>query len=193
MVIEEPSALEVFITVTLGDLASGMFKEYIDRLPLKGCERVLELGPSAGNSTRPLAQRLRTGGCVTAVDISQVWASVARKRLCKLPNVEILLGDITTLPIADQSYDALFFSFVLHEIPPDERLRVMKFMLRKLIPGGQVFLREPLRFINAQAIHQLICASGLIEIRSEIHPVFTQGPTFEGIFQKPARGNDDDR
>lgn len=94
MAVEEPSSLEVFITVALGDLAGGLFKEYNDRLPLKGSERILELGPSAGNSTRPLAQRLLSGGgCVTAVDISAKWVAVARKWLRKLPNVEILLGE----------------------------------------------------------------------------------------------------
>jgi len=185
MAIQEPSSLEVFITVTLGDLACGMFKEYIDRLPLKGNERILELGPSAGNSTRPLAKRLLPGGgCVTAVDISRVWNRVARKRLKKLPNVEILLGDITTLPIPDQSYDALFFSFVMHEIPAVERLPVMKTLLQKLVPGGKVFLREPLRFISEQEIHRLSSECGLMETSRSVCEVKTQGLTFEGVFQK---------
>ncbi len=182
---QEPSSLEIMITAALGDLAAGLFKEYIDRLPLTGSERILELGPSAGNSTRPLARRLLPGGgCVTAVDISPKWAAVARKRLRELPNVEILLGNVITLPLPDKSYDALFFSFVIHEISADGRLPVLKTMLQKLVPAGKVFLREPLRFICEQEIHQLSRECGLVKTSCTVRKVKTQGQAFEGVYQK---------
>jgi SAM-dependent methyltransferase len=98
----EPSSLEIWITTTVGRLASSTYRAYIDRLPLKGNERVLELGPSAGNSTRHLAKRLLAGGgCVTAVDVSERWIEVAERQLRGISNVELRLGDIGALGDAE--------------------------------------------------------------------------------------------
>jgi 16S rRNA A1518/A1519 N6-dimethyltransferase RsmA/KsgA/DIM1 with predicted DNA glycosylase/AP lyase activity len=54
----EPSRLEIYLTVAAGAVISSIFKDYVDRLDLTGSERVIELGPSAGNNSRHLARRL---------------------------------------------------------------------------------------------------------------------------------------
>jgi len=187
MIVQEPNSLEVLTTVWIGNLFGGMFKEYIDRLDLKGDERVLELGPSAGNSTRYLAERLlKGGGCLTTVDISAVWVEVARKRLRKFPNVEVKLGDITSLDIPNHSQDVIFMSFVLHEIPYEDRPLVVRHLVDKLVPGGKVYIREPLLHISKQSIQNVMKGNGLIEISSAEVEVKTQGQAYEGVYRKPA-------
>lgn len=186
MIIEEPSSLEVFITVTAGNLFGGFWKEYVDRMDLKGNERVLELGPSAGNNSRHLARRLvKGGGCLTAVDISAVWVEVARKRLRKFPNVELKLGDISQLDIPDRSQDAVLLSFVIHDIPRAERQGIVNATLAKLAPGGKLFVREPLRNITPQEIRHMLQMNGLIEASSSVAEIKTQGQVFEGVYLKP--------
>ena len=183
MNVEEPGSLEVFITVVTGNLLSGFFKEYVDRLELKGDERVLELGPSAGNNSRHLARRLLKGGCLTAVDISSVWVEVARKRLRRFPNVQVLLGDIATLGIPNRSQDVVVVSFVLHDVPRGERAGVMRHTLAKLAPGGKLFVREPLRDITPEEIRNLALGEGLEEISAAVGEIKTQGPVFEGVYR----------
>ncbi len=180
----EPSGFEVFITQLVGDLASGVYKAYVDRLPLMGNENVIELGPASGNSTRHLAERLlKGGGRVTAIDISQVWTGVARKRLVQYANVELLCGDMATL-VPNESFDAAFMNFVLHDIPGPERGRVMQSLVNKLRPGGKLFLREPLDRISGHEIRTVLEKTGLREVDARVTSVPLQGKTYEGVFVK---------
>ncbi|MHB0857256.1 MAG: class I SAM-dependent methyltransferase [Anaerolineae bacterium] len=183
----EPVPLEVLITVAAGHLFDSFFRGYVDRLPLQGYERVLELGPSAGNSTRHLARRLALGGgSVTAVDISHVWVEVARQRLSRYANVRVLCGDIATLGLADASFDIAFLSFVLHDIPVSDRIRVMRHFTAKLTPCGALYIREPLRFIARQEIVQVLDTCGLVETHGAVASVRTQGNVYEGIYRRAA-------
>jgi ubiquinone/menaquinone biosynthesis C-methylase UbiE len=182
----EPNALEVFVMVFFGNLLSQFYQEYVDRLDLTGSERVLELGPAAGSSTRHLAKRLlKGGGSVTAVDISRVYIQAARKRLRKLPNIQWVHGDICTLNIANNSFDAGFICFVVHDIPSSDRAQVMQSFAAKLAPGAKLFIREPLRFIPMDELRQTLQASGLTETSWLVKEIKTQGPVYEGIYTKP--------
>jgi hypothetical protein len=91
------------------------------------------------------------------------------------------------MPLPGQSYDALFFSFVIHEIRTGQRLRVLKAILERLVPGGKVFLREPLHFIREPELRQLARECGLAEISCSVREVKTQGLAFEGVFQKKGK------
>jgi ubiquinone/menaquinone biosynthesis C-methylase UbiE len=183
--IHEPSALEIWITVAAGSLASSVYRSYIDRLPLKGSERVLELGPSAGNSTRPLAKRLeKQGGWVIAVDISTRWIATARRQLRGCPNVELHLGSIGALDLPDRSFDAALVSFVVHDIPPDQQLGVLKDVTAKVRMGGRLFVREPLRFIEVERLRYMLSQLGWQEQQCATEEVFTQGRVYEGVWEQ---------
>jgi SAM-dependent methyltransferase len=186
----EPSSLEIWITTTVGRLASSTYRAYIDRLPLKGNERVLELGPSAGNSTRHLAKRLLAGGgCVTAVDVSERWIEVAERQLRGISNVELRLGDIGALDIPDHSFDAAFISFVVHDIRASEQLGVLEHVTAKVRAGGSLFMREPLRFIGAERLRCMLIALGWQEQHAAEEDVFSQGRVYEGIWRMEGRGD----
>jgi len=181
----EPSSIEIWITVAAGMLAGSIYRSYVDRLPLRGSERVLELGPSAGNSTSHLARRLlQGGGCVTAVDISSRWIEVAGWRLRSLPNIALLLGDIGRLDIPDRSFDAAFISFVVHDIPSSEQFGVLEQVTAKIKPGGSLFIREPLRFIEVEKLRRMLLSLGWQEQHTAEENVFSQGRVYEGIWKK---------
>jgi ubiquinone/menaquinone biosynthesis C-methylase UbiE len=183
----EPPSIEIWITVAAGVLAGRVYRSYVDRLPLKGNERVLELGPSAGNSTRHLARRLlHGGGRVTAVDLSSRWIEVAGRRLRGFPNVELRRGDIGKLNIPDQSFDAAFISFVVHDIAASEQLGVLEHVTAKVKSGGSLFIREPLRFIEAERLRRMLISLGWHEQQAVEEAVFSQGRVYEGICVKVA-------
>jgi ubiquinone/menaquinone biosynthesis C-methylase UbiE len=180
----EPSRLEIYLTVAVGVVFSSIFKNYADRLDLTGSERVIELGPSAGNNSLHLARRLSTsGGCLTCVDISRRWTEVARRRLRNYPDIMFKCGDIANLDIPAHSQDVAVVSFVLHDIPGGDRMRVMQHLAATLKPEGKIFIREPLRFITQQEIRKLMDACGLEEISSGEMSIKTQGRVFEGVYR----------
>lgn len=184
----EPSSFEVFITVAVGNLFGGTYKEYCDRLGLRGDERVLDFGSGAGTPARYLAQTLaRGGGHLTCVDISHGWIQVAQKRLKKYPNVEFHVGDIGDLHLPSASFDAVFLHFVLHDIQADERPRIVRELVRALAYDGKVLVREPLRFISRDAVCQLMQPFGLVETAARHAQVPTQGEVYEGVWQRGAR------
>jgi ubiquinone/menaquinone biosynthesis C-methylase UbiE len=178
----EPGSFEVFLTVTLGTLFGGMYKEYVDRLGLKGNERVLDFGSGSGNPARFIAPLLTDGGRLTCVDVSRTWVDVAQRRLGKYPNVEFKLGDIAALDLPDAGYDVVFVHFVLHDIAAAERPRIVQHLALKLKRDGRLFIREPLRFIAPEEIRLLMRQSGLAEVGASIMNVRTQGNVYEGVF-----------
>lgn len=185
MTTPNPGRLEIFVNIVMGSLLSGFFKEYVNRIDLQGNARVLELGPCAGNSTRHLARRLQKGGgCLTAIDILPGWIEVTRKRLAGFSNVELIAGDITHLNLPAGCFDAVFINFVVHDILPDERAAVMQAALATLVPGGKLFIREPLRFISEAELRRLVDTNGMIEVSAKSSEIKTQGTVFEGVYRK---------
>ena len=54
----EPSSLEVFITIAVGNLFGSVYKTAVESLELQGNERVLDFGSGAGTPARFLARKL---------------------------------------------------------------------------------------------------------------------------------------
>lgn len=184
--VHEPGRLEVFITLLAGKLSGRIYAEYIARLPLAGNERMLDFGSGAGTPALSLAQRLQAGGGrLTCIDISHTWLKIARRRLSKHPDVEFLLGDIRTLRVPPGSFDAVFVHFVLHDIPAEQREGTLAALARVLVPGGRLYLREPLRFITEDEIHALCQRAGLQRLSAAKAEVPTQGTAWEAIYSRP--------
>lgn len=185
MTVHEPSALEVFITVAAGYLLGRTYATAVEHLRLMGSERVLDFGSGAGTPARLLARELLDGGgCVTCVDVSEVWLRTARKRLAQFPNVDFKLGEIFQVDVPDASHDVVFVHFVIHDIPASQRPGVVRHLARKLVAGGTLFIREPLNVIAQEEIRRLMQQSGLVERRADIGRVPLMGATFEGIYRK---------
>ena len=182
--IHDPSRLEVFVTVAAGTLIPGIYKDYVNTLGLQGTERVLDFGTGSGNPAIHLAAALPRGG-LTCVDISQGWMDVARRRLRRFDNVDFKVGPIQTLDIPPASHDIVFIHFVLHDIDAAEREPIMRALAGILVPGGRVFIREPLRFISQAQVQAVMQAAGLTPVSETSGEVPTQGPVYAGVFQKP--------
>jgi ubiquinone/menaquinone biosynthesis C-methylase UbiE len=183
----EPSRLEVLIEILAGKLLPGPYREYVDRLDLRGDERVLDFGSGVGTPARFLAERLLPGGGkVTCVDVSRRFMDAARQRLKKYPNVEFKLGALPSLGLPAHSYDAVLIHFVLHEIPPSQRRETIHRLSEALVPDGRVFIREPLAErqnpISPEEIRSLLREHGLAETFWQLKRVPLAGPTYEGVY-----------
>lgn len=74
-------------------------------------ETVLDVGCGAGETLLQLAQRVGETGRVIGVDIAPRVLDVARSRTAHLPQVRLIQDDATSLPLPDESLDAIFSRF----------------------------------------------------------------------------------
>ncbi len=112
-------------------------------LELTGSEDVLDVGFGGGIGLELVSNRL-TSGRLTGVDISEEMAERATRRFADHPRagrVRVLVGDVSTLPFADASFDraysvnAVFFW-------PDPVAGIAE-IHRVLRPGGLAVIAGP--------------------------------------------------
>lgn len=106
----------------------------LDRLPLRGAERVLDAGCGSGRVTELLAERLPRG-VVIALDASPAMIDQARARLARFgERVQFLVADLgRPIPLAEP-VDAVLSTATFHWVPDHDALfRNLSAVLR---PGG---------------------------------------------------------
>jgi trans-aconitate 2-methyltransferase len=110
----------------------AMGREVLDRLELRGDERVLDAGCGTGRVTAALVERLPRGH-VVAVDGSPSMVEQARDRLG--PGVEVFVADLVELEL-DEPVDAILSTATFHWIPDHDRL--FERLFAALRPGGRI-------------------------------------------------------
>lgn len=113
------------------------FRDFVfDQLDISPAESVLSVGCGPGFETAAIAERIGEEGSVTGIDVDEQVLAAAKDRCGDLPQVSFKQGDITDLPIEDESYDLAVAKQVLYAISDldtalNELFRVVK-------PGGRV-------------------------------------------------------
>ena len=110
----------------------AMGREVLDRLDLRGDERVLDAGCGTGRVTAALLERLPHGE-VVAVDGSPAMVEAARERLGD--RVELRVADLLELEL-DPPADAILSTATFHWIADHDRLFAR--LLHVLRPGGRL-------------------------------------------------------
>jgi trans-aconitate 2-methyltransferase len=110
----------------------AMGRDVLDRLELRGDERVLDAGCGTGRVTAALVERLPRGH-VVAVDGSPSMVEQARERLG--PDVEVFVADLVELEL-DEPVDAILSTATFHWIPDHDRL--FERLFAALRPGGRI-------------------------------------------------------
>jgi len=110
----------------------AMGREVLDRLELRGDERVLDAGCGTGRVTAALVARLPRGE-VVAVDGSPAMVAEARERLG--PGVEVFAADLLELELAEP-VDAILSTATFHWIADHDRL--FERLFAALRPGGRI-------------------------------------------------------
>jgi SAM-dependent methyltransferase len=125
-------------------------ERYLDRLPWRGDEQVLDLGCGRGLFLVAAAKRLNRGGKATGVDLwnaedlagNSPDATVGNARLEGVAErVDVKTGDARQLPFPDGSFDTVVSSVALHNIydEPGRRQAIAE-IARVLKPGGRVLI-----------------------------------------------------
>lgn len=136
-------------------------------LALSGNERVLDAGCGRGLALIACARKLTAGKAIgidlwAAKDLSNnnpdaTLANAAAEGVAGCVAVES--GDITRLPFADASFDAIISMTVLHNIPSrNARDRALRELVRVLKPGGRLALFD---LLHASRYTEVLRGAGL--------------------------------
>lgn len=113
------------------------FREFVfDQLSFHSGESILSVGCGPGFETADLAESIGNKGSVTGIDINEKVLAAARDRCTSFPQVSFVQGDITNLPIADESYDLVTAKQVLSEV--SEPKSALDELFRVVTPDGRV-------------------------------------------------------
>src|SRR5438270_8027441 len=104
---------------------------------VRGCKRILDAGCGNGRYSHFLLRQADADALITSFDYSQNMLARARTRLGS-DRVTHVAADLTRLPYADRSFDAIVCGWVLEHLP-DPRLGLNE-LARVLQPGGKLLL-----------------------------------------------------
>jgi ubiquinone/menaquinone biosynthesis C-methylase UbiE len=82
---------------------------------------------------------------LSGLDLSAPYLGEARRLVGRTARVKLLEGAAEKLPFEDCSLDLVFSSFLMHELPQDVRLDVLREMARVVKPDGLVVIVDSLQ------------------------------------------------
>jgi ubiquinone/menaquinone biosynthesis C-methylase UbiE len=114
----------------------------IQKANIKTGNVVLDIGCGTGFLTLGVANAVGKNGKVIGVDISKEMMEKAEENLSKarVSNLEFRVGDAESIPLEDNSVDAVVGNMVLHHCPNPES--AVKEMVRVLKPNGSLVLAD---------------------------------------------------
>ena len=152
----------------------AVWADLLDRLDLKGDERLLDIGCGRGAVLLMAAQRLPRGRAVgvdvwSTMDQSGNAEQVTRRNAVLegvAERVELHTVDMRQLPFDDGSFDVVVSSLAIHNVPgAGERARALREAARVLKKGGKLAIAD-VRHTRAYASELEACGLKVTERRS---------------------------
>jgi arsenite methyltransferase len=153
---------------------------------LRAGETVLDLGSGAGLDLLISSRRVGAAGRVIGLDMTVDMVELARRNTAAAGNVEVRLGRIEQIPLADASVDIVISNCVLN-LTADKGV-VLRQVARVLRPGGRIGISDLLatpdadprqltaaaaaigagvRPLTADAYEDLLSGAGFVDVRIE--------------------------
>ena len=116
----------------------------LERAHVEPGATVLEVGPGTGYFSVETSGMIGGGGRLLCLDIQRPMLAELAEHLREagVINADLLLGDATSLPLADDSVDSAYLVAVLGEVP--DRPQALQELRRVLRRGGVLSITETL-------------------------------------------------
>ena len=159
---------------------------------LKEGETVLDLGSGGGIDVFLASKKVGPSGRVIGVDMTEEMVKRAKATALKhsYTNVEFRLGEIESLPVEDESVDAIISNCVINLAP--DKLRVFQEAYRVLKSGGRLMVSD---LVTEEALPEEVrksfdawagCIAGALEKSDYLEKIVTAGFTnVKIVSQKP--------
>ncbi|HEY1863193.1 MAG TPA: class I SAM-dependent methyltransferase, partial [Roseiarcus sp.] len=79
------------------------------------------------------------------LDLSEAYVKEAKRHLQRWSRTDLMVGNAESIPLPDESLDAVTSIFMFHELPPKVRRIVLSEFARVLKPGGRLVLVDSLQ------------------------------------------------
>jgi SAM-dependent methyltransferase len=124
----------------LAQMLNPLTREVLDRIPLDGVTRILDLGCGQGNTTRMLAGHFPNAATI-GLDYDAALIAQASANPDNSSGTRFLQADAARIPYAAASFDLVFTRYLLLHVPDPPG--VIREMVRITRPGGFVVAYEP--------------------------------------------------
>lgn len=104
-----------------------VFDDLVALARLPEAARIIEIGCGTGQATLPLAA---LGFQITCVELGEQLAAIARGKLARFPNVEVINADFETWQPERAEFDGVLAFTAFHWIDPDVRYAKVASLLR---------------------------------------------------------------
>jgi ubiquinone/menaquinone biosynthesis C-methylase UbiE len=108
-----------------------------DAFDVRGCQRLLDVGCGNGRYLRFLLKQADPQATLVGCDLAAKMLWRTRQRL-KSDRADLLTADLTRLPYADESFDAIVCGWVIEHL--QEPIAGLRELARVLAPGGKCLL-----------------------------------------------------
>ena len=102
---------------------------------VKPGDRIFQPAAVYGSFSRQLAQRIGPNGRLDIGDIAPLQVELTRQKLAGLPQVHVACRN--AVDPEPREFNAVVCFFLLHEVPDDVKVQIVRAMLRLVRPGGK--------------------------------------------------------
>ncbi len=130
------------------DYPDQLFEDLIALAALQPGANLLEIGCGTARTTLPLARR---GFRITAVELGENLAAVARRNLAPFPDVRVVVAPFEIWDPSGNSFDLVYAASSWHWLDPDVRFAKAAALLKPgralaIMGGGHAFPQDADRF-----------------------------------------------
>jgi ubiquinone/menaquinone biosynthesis C-methylase UbiE len=116
----------------------------LQRMNLKGHERILDVGCGTGTLTIEAGRQLsaKTGGTITGIDAAVRMVRLARKKADGCVHIRFDVAAAERLPYAGESFDLAMSTFFFHHVDMELKVIALNEMWRVLKDGGTALIAD---------------------------------------------------
>jgi ubiquinone/menaquinone biosynthesis C-methylase UbiE len=122
-----------------------LFDELVQATHLASDARLLEIGPGTGQATSSLARR---GYTITAIELGDTMAKVARRELDQYKNVQVMTGSFEETESPAKSFDLIYAASAFHWIQADVKFTKPHALLKS---GGHLAVIHTTHIVDEES------------------------------------------